>query len=188
MPPFGMVFPSWMVFVPGGRDESLPYEGLHKQQREAFMPPSAQLVKKASQSLPPLAANRVQSVFCRGVYLAENTIGGQIMRAAGCQSLSEKPKGVFRQSQQREAFMPPSAAYMEPFPTMARQKHPPGHFRPGGVLCVGRSAGFMPFPGSRSCRPGCGSAGGLRSGLRLRRSCSPPGSRPSGPLPRRFWE
>ena len=26
-------------------------------------------------------------------------IGGQIMRAAGCQSLSEKPKGVFRQSQ-----------------------------------------------------------------------------------------
>ena len=37
------------------------------------MPPSAQLVKKASQSLPPLAANRVQSVFCRGVYLAENT-------------------------------------------------------------------------------------------------------------------
>ena len=33
----------------------------------------AQLVKKASQSLPPLAANRVQSVFCRGVYLAENT-------------------------------------------------------------------------------------------------------------------
>ena len=32
-----------------------------------------QLVKKASQSLPPLAANRVQSVFCRGVYLAENT-------------------------------------------------------------------------------------------------------------------
>lgn len=35
MPPFGMVFPSWMVFVPGGRDESLPYEGLHKQQREA---------------------------------------------------------------------------------------------------------------------------------------------------------
>ena len=115
-------------------------------------------------------------------------IGGQIMRAAGCQSLSEKPKGVFRQSQQREAFMPPSAAYMEPFPTMARQKHPPGHFRPGGCLCVGRSAGFMPFPGSRSCRPGCGSADGLRSGLRLRRSCSPPGSRPSGPLPRRFWE
>ncbi len=33
----------------------------------------SQLVKKASQSLPPLAANRVQSVFCRGVYLAENT-------------------------------------------------------------------------------------------------------------------
>ena len=47
-----------------------------------------QLVKKASQSLPPLAANRVQSVFCRGapqgglscsfgaihlLYLAENT-------------------------------------------------------------------------------------------------------------------
>ena len=35
--------------------------------------PSLQLVKKASQSLPPLAANRVQSVFCRGVYVAENT-------------------------------------------------------------------------------------------------------------------
>ena len=34
---------------------------------------AAQLVKKASQSLPPQAANKVQSVFCRGVYLAENT-------------------------------------------------------------------------------------------------------------------
>ena len=30
-------------------------------------------LSKASQRLPPLAANRVQSVFCRGLYLAENT-------------------------------------------------------------------------------------------------------------------
>ena len=33
-------------------------------------------------------------------------IGGQIMRAAGCQSLSEKPKGVFRQSQGRHKCLP----------------------------------------------------------------------------------
>ena len=29
--------------------------------------------KKVAQSLPPAAANKVQIVFCRGVYLAENT-------------------------------------------------------------------------------------------------------------------
>ena len=43
------------------------------QKNKGGICPALQLVKKASQSLPPLAANRVQSVFCRGVYLAENT-------------------------------------------------------------------------------------------------------------------
>ena len=32
-----------------------------------------QYVKNASQSLPPTPANKIQCVFCRGVYLAENT-------------------------------------------------------------------------------------------------------------------
>ena len=36
------------------------------------MPCPPQRVKKASQSLPPVAANRVKTVFCRGVYLAES--------------------------------------------------------------------------------------------------------------------
>ena len=55
-----------------------------------------------------MAANKVKIVFCRGVYLAENTsqaasvefvpYGGQIMRAADCKNLSESPEGGFRQS------------------------------------------------------------------------------------------
>ena len=69
----------------------------------------AQIVKKASQSLPLGAANKVRKFSAgartwRKIHLRLQVwnlspIGGQIMRAAGCQSLSEKPEGVFRQSQ-----------------------------------------------------------------------------------------
>jgi len=40
---------------------------------------AAERVKKVSQSLPPIAANKVKIVFCQGTYL------------------SESPEGVFRQ-------------------------------------------------------------------------------------------
>ena len=37
------------------------------------MQPPLQLVKKASQSSPPAGGEKIQIIFCRGVYLAENT-------------------------------------------------------------------------------------------------------------------
>ena len=53
-----------------------------------------------------MVANKFKKVFCRGVYLAENTSQaasvefvpqrGQIMRAADCKNLSESPEGGFR--------------------------------------------------------------------------------------------
>ena len=51
-----------------GRDESLPYRWKFPR----FIRNGA-ACQKASQSLPPQSANKVKSVFCRGVYLAENT-------------------------------------------------------------------------------------------------------------------
>ena len=64
-----------------------------------------QLVKKASQSLLPEAANKVRS-FSVGAYtwqkiqlrlqVCELCVSGkQGVRAADCKSLSEKPEGVF---------------------------------------------------------------------------------------------
>ena len=57
-----------------------------------------------------MAANKVQKVFCRGAYLAENTSQaasvefvprwGQIMGAADCENLSENPKGVLGQREE----------------------------------------------------------------------------------------
>ena len=63
-----------------------------------------------------MAANKIQKVFCRGVYLAENTsqaasvefvppAGGQIMRAADCKNLSQSPEGVLRQSEKSTEAM-----------------------------------------------------------------------------------
>ena len=62
-------------------------------------------VKKVSQHLPPMAANKVKKVFCRDRCLAENTsqaasvefapIGGEMMRAADCKTCRKAPKGVF---------------------------------------------------------------------------------------------
>ena len=82
--------------------------------------PSFQPVKKASQSLPPMAAKKGKIVFCRGapqgglscsfgaihlLYLAENTSqapsvrllrpGAKGVRAGGCKKLSKSPKGDF---------------------------------------------------------------------------------------------
>ena len=63
-----------------------------------------------------MVTNRFKKVFCRGVYLAENTSQaarvefvpqrGQIMRAADCKNLSESPKGGFRQSEMAGTFVP----------------------------------------------------------------------------------
>src|SRR5699024_8242382 len=78
---------------------------------------------KVSQSLPPMAANKVKTVFCRGapqgglscrygaihlLYLAENTSqaasvefvpqsGDKLCAQLTCKSLSESPEGGFRQ-------------------------------------------------------------------------------------------
>ena len=54
------------------------------------------------------AANKIKIIFCRGVYLAENTsqaasvrvvrLCGQGVRAADCKKLAESPEGIFRQA------------------------------------------------------------------------------------------
>ena len=64
-------------------------------------PDSIHLLKKAPQSLPPQAANRLKTVFCRGVYLAENTSqapsvrlvrrSAQGVRAGDCKKPVKKP-------------------------------------------------------------------------------------------------
>ena len=61
------------------------------------------------------AANKVKSIFDRGVYLAKILIrlqvwnlfamGGQIMRAADCKKLSKSPMGDFRQPASRSLSM-----------------------------------------------------------------------------------
>ena len=64
------------------------------------------MCKKASQSLLPVAANKVQNVFCRGVYLAENTSqaasvefgprkGDKLCAQQTAKTCRKAPKGVF---------------------------------------------------------------------------------------------
>ena len=75
------------------------------------MQPPLQLVKKASQSSPPAGGEKIQIIFCRGVYLAENTsqaasvefvCNGQTNYARSrLPKLSKKAEGLFRQAQSR---------------------------------------------------------------------------------------
>ena len=67
--------------------------------------------KKCLAEFAAVAANKVKSIFDRGVYLGEILIrlqvwnlfamGGQIMRAADCKNLSKSPVGDFRQPETR---------------------------------------------------------------------------------------
>ena len=60
-----------------------------------------------SQSIRRSSGERISIIFCRCVYLAENTsqpasvefvrLCGQIMRVAGCSPSAEKSEGIFRQ-------------------------------------------------------------------------------------------
>ena len=57
-----------------------------RQSQAARLPP--QPVKKASQSLPPAGSKGILIIFCRGVYLTENTTQAAIL-------LSKKGKALF---------------------------------------------------------------------------------------------
>ena len=70
--------------------------------------PGVQLVKKASQSSPPKGGEKNEIIFCRGVYLAENTSQAASVEFVRLKRINyarsrlqifvEKPSKVFRQS------------------------------------------------------------------------------------------
>ena len=72
--------------------------------------PSSSDCQKSFAEFAASAANKVKSIFRRGVYLAENTFQAASvefvrLRRTNCarsrlQKLAEKPEGVFRQAQE----------------------------------------------------------------------------------------